>query len=96
MIFSTKNFIAMGEGGMPKFSIGEILTMAYRFIKGIVTGKLRISTIIALLKAVMNGGKISGHYKKFPTTPAGFEAWCEKAEIIWKKCGKMADMVSDH
>ncbi len=95
LIFSTKNFVAMGEGGMPKFSIGEILTMAYRFIKGIVTGKLRISTIIALLKAVMNGGKISGHYKKFPTTPAGFEVWCNKADIIWKKCGKMADMVSD-
>mgnify|MGYP003288280598 CR=1 FL=1 len=47
-----------------------------------------------VLARLMNGGKISGHYKKFPTTPAGFEAWCNKADVIWKKCGKMADMVS--
>ena len=48
-----------------------------------------------VLARLMNGGKISGHYKKFPSTPEGFEQWCDKADLIWKKCGKMADMVSD-
>ena len=43
----------------------------------------------------INGGKISGPYKTFPLTPAGFDKWCDKADLIWKKCGKMADMVSD-
>lgn len=93
IIFSTKNFAAMGEGGMPGFSAGEIAHMAWGLIKGIVTGKLRFSTILTMLKAVINGGKISSHYKQFPETPDGFEEWCAKADEIWQKCGTMADAI---
>ena len=95
LIFSTKNFIAMGEGGIPSFTIGEILEMAKGFLKGIFTGKLRISSLAKTLKAIINGAKISGHYKRFPETVDGFEKWCKKADKIWKKCGKMADFVSE-
>lgn len=95
LIFSTKNFIAMNEGGIPNFSIGEILEMAKGFLKGIFTGKLRISSLVKMLKAIINGAMISGHYKNYPETVDGFDEWCKKADKIWIKCGKMADFVSE-
>lgn len=95
LIFSTKNMIAMGEGGIPNFTPAEIAEMAKGFLKGVTSGKLRMSTLTAMLKAVANGAKICSHYKKFPVNPADYKAWCDKADEIWKQCGKMADMVSE-
>ena len=69
--------------------------MAKGFIKGISSKKLRMSTLTAMLKAVANGARICSHYKNFPVNPADYKAWCDKADEIWKHCGKMADMLEN-
>ncbi len=95
LIFSEKNIKAVGEGGMPQFTAGEIVQMTLDFIKGIVIGKISVISLAKMLKGVANGAKIKKHYLAFPDNVAGFDAWCAKAEKIWNKCGRMADQVTD-
>ena len=91
VIFSKKSFEAMGEGKALTFTAGELIGMAFKMLWGILAGRLRPSTLRALLDAMRNGGRIAAHYATYPDTPTGFETWCETAEAIWTDCGSMAD-----
>ena len=59
------------------------------FLKGITGKKIRLSTVKAAIKAVINAAAVSSHYKKFPDTPEGFDEWCSKADALYKKIGKI-------
>lgn len=91
IIFSKKSFQAMGEGKELAFGSGEIAVMALKMLGGVITGRLRVSTIRALLKAMGDSGRIAELYGRFPETPEGFEAWRSEAEEAWSKCGNMVE-----
>lgn len=91
VIFSSKTYEAMGEGKELTFSLGELAGMAAKMLGGILTRRLRVSTVRALLRAMGNGDKLSALYKAYPDTPAGFPAWCQRADALWQQCGTMAD-----
>lgn len=91
VIFSSKTYEAMGEGKQLTFSLGELARMATKMMGGILTRRLRISTVRALLRAMGNGDKLSALYKAYPDTPEGFSAWCQQADALWQQCGTMAD-----
>jgi hypothetical protein len=91
VIFSAKSFQAMGEGRALAFSAGELARMAFTMLGGILAGRLRVSTLRSLLRAMKNGNAVAAHYAAFPITPEGFDEWCHKAEALWARCGSMAD-----
>lgn len=91
IIFSQKTFENM-EGGV-SFSAGELAAIAAKMAGGVLTGKLRVSTIRALLTAMGNGGKIEKLYSEFPETVEGFPQWVARADELWTQCGTMADVL---
>lgn len=91
VIFSKKSFEAMGRGEELKFSGTDMVSMAFTMLGGVLTRRLRISTIRSLLTAMGNSGKVSELYGNYPETRQGFEEWCRQADALWKTCGTMAD-----
>ncbi len=91
VIFSKKSFEAMGEGKELRFSTGELLGMAGKMLGGILCGRLRLSTVRALLRAMQNGNRIASLYAAYPETPEGFNTWCTEANAQWMRCGSMVD-----
>lgn len=91
IIFSAESFAALGEGKELAFRPGELVRMALGMLGGILAGRLRASTLGALLKAMGNGGKVSRLYACYPPAPDGFDAWRRRADALWARCGSMAD-----
>lgn len=91
IIFSQKTFDSM-EGGVA-FSFGETVSMAFTMLGGVLSRRLRVQTVKALLRAMKNGDRVTAHYNAFPETLDGFEDWCKKADAIWDECGSMADHI---
>ncbi len=91
IIFSEKTYRALGEGKALAYSTGEIISMGLKMAGGVLAGKLRISTIKALLKAMGDGDRVTAHYKAFPESPDGFAAWCKQADELWATCGSMVE-----
>ena len=94
IIFSQKSFESMSEGKPLAFSTAELTTMALKMLGGVIAGRLRVSTIRALLKAMSNGNKVSALYEAYPETPEDFDDWCRRADAVWASCGSMADALS--
>ncbi len=59
------------------------------FASGIAKKRIRTSTVKAALAALKNAVEISNHYKHFPETEDGFDAWCAKADALYAKIGKI-------
>ena len=95
IIFSQKTFDGMASGEPLAFSTGELMGMALKMFSGVLTGRLRFSTIRSLLKAMGNGDRVTKLYEAFPETPAGFEDWCARADALWAQCGSMADVLKE-
>jgi len=66
-----------------------ILKAAKAFIAGVCKKDIRVSTVKAAVGALKNAVEISSHYKNFPETPEGFEEWCNKANAIYERIGKI-------
>ena len=95
IIFSSRSFAALGEGEELSFTTGEIISMAAKMVGGVLSGRLRISTIRSLLSAMSNSGKVSKLYSEYPESIEGFETWKARADALWSACGSMADHAAD-
>ncbi|MDR3345071.1 MAG: FAD-dependent monooxygenase [Oscillospiraceae bacterium] len=73
--------------------LSDALALVGKMIVGGVTGNISFNSLRNLIKGVMCGGSLKSHYKKFPKTTAGYDAWCAKADKLWEKTGNMADVV---
>ncbi len=91
VIFSNKTFAALGNGEPLTFTTGELLRMAAIMIGGVLTGKLRVSTIRSLLSGMKNGSRAEALYAEYPAEEAACNAWVKRADAFWKECGSMAE-----
>ena len=91
VIFSNKTFAALSNGEPLVFSTGELLRMAAVMAGGVLTGKLRVSTIRSLLNGMQNGSRAEALYASYPADESGYDAWVIRAEAFWKSCGSMAE-----
>lgn len=91
IIFSQKSFESMGASGEIRFSTGEIVRMGIKMMGGVLTGRLRVKTIKALLRSMKNGDVIKAYYDQYPMTPEGFTEWAKQADTLWQEIGSMAD-----
>ncbi|MFH0993313.1 MAG: hypothetical protein V1761_03070, partial [bacterium] len=93
IIFSTKSFAAMAADNPLAFSTTEMIQMALRLIWGVLTFRVRIRTITALLKAMKNGEIITNLYAGYPDRAEDFDAWVQRANEVWAKTPGMADVI---
>ena len=91
VIFSDKTFAALGRGEPLSFSTKEMLHMVFVLLGGIITGKVRVSTIRSLLRGMKNGAQAEKLYAEYPASEADFDAWVLRAEKFWRECGSMAE-----
>ncbi len=91
IIFSKKSFESLGDGAELKFGLVDMLAMAGKMLWGVMTGRLRVSTVHSLLSAMSDSDKISKLYERFPETPDGFAAWRKEADLTWMTCGNMTE-----
>lgn len=90
IIFSEKTFQNI-TGGV-KLSLSDILRTTAFVTLGAMEKKIRISFLLAVARAFINGTMIASHYASFPETPGGFDEWVKKADSLWEKVGSMADV----
>lgn len=88
-IFSKKILGGM-ESGIT-IGLGDYLKIVVFVLAGIITGHIKVAEIKSILEGVINSGKLTAHYEKYPETPEGLEAWAKEAEELWKKAGKLSD-----
>jgi len=91
VVFSKASFEAMNADRSLQFTGRQTAGMALVMLGGVLSGRLRVKTIRALLKAMGDGDRIRKLYDDYPGDPAGFDAWVRRAEEEWKTCGNMAD-----
>ena len=89
LIFSQKILGGMGQ----ELDLGakDIAKIVSGLLTGVATGKLKIDNVKKLVKGLMQSGEIGALYDEYPDSPAGYFAWKEKADALWKKVGKVAD-----
>jgi flavin-dependent dehydrogenase len=66
--------------------------MILKLLKGLFSGRISFGTLKGLVAAVMAGSGIYTHYMNFPEEPGGFEGWVKKADSLWGKTVKVADL----
>lgn len=90
VIFSKKILSGMGESGLTLDASDYLKTLIFVVI-GLVSGNIKLSEIKSILAGVINSGKLTELYERFPQTPDGFDEWVKEAEELWKKAGKLSD-----
>lgn len=88
-IFSKKILGSLEEG--INLNIGDYLKILIFVVIGILSGNVKVGEIKSILEGVINSGKLTELYERFPATPDGFDAWVAEAEAMWKKVGKLSD-----
>ena len=91
VIFSDRTFASLSRGEPLVFSATELLRMAAVMLGGVLTRKVRVSTIRSLLRGMQNGAQAEQLYTNYPENEAGFDDWVLRADQFWKKCGSMAE-----
>ncbi|MDR2686810.1 MAG: NAD(P)/FAD-dependent oxidoreductase [Oscillospiraceae bacterium] len=77
------------SGAMPA---GEALQLGVKAAAGVLTGKISLNSAKNLSRGVVFSALLQAHYRAFPETPAGFEAWAAKCDRLWARCGNIADV----
>ena len=71
----------------PSFS--DLASAVGRFASAAARRKFSRGTLAAAAKAVRLSGVLKKHYLAFPDDPDGYADWCERADSLWQRVGKM-------
>ncbi len=85
-IISDELLNAMNGAPLPP---SRIFDAVKGFCLGVCKKRISKSTVKAAFTALKNAIEISNHYKHFPDTEDGFDAWCAKADALYRKIGKI-------
>lgn len=89
VVFSQKILGGFADG--MKFTPADVCKTVLFIAVGICSGKVKPGEIGQIFAGALNAGRLLFHYRDYPETPAGFEAWVQKADALWAKAGKMSD-----
>jgi hypothetical protein len=62
---------------------------------GMLCGKLSVRITAKLAEAMLIGAKIIKHYQSYPKSPQELTSWAAKADKLWAKTIKMADLAQN-
>ncbi len=89
VLFSQK--ILAGATNGIQLDNSDISAIIKGILKGIFTGKIKISTVSRVLKGLSQSSKIGKLYDNYPASPADFAEWKKKTDAVWKKIGSVMD-----
>ncbi len=89
LIYSKK--ILASDGQDMDLTTKDILSMVTGIIKALATNKIKFAKVKALVKGILNSGKVTNLYKEFPETPDGYFEWKHKADALWDEIGSVCD-----
>lgn len=69
----------------------DIMGIVGGIIKGILCGKIKVSTVKRILKGLNQSTKVGKLYDDYPATPKDFPVWKAKADALWKEIGSAID-----
>jgi len=85
VIFSSKDFEQMNLHYETEMDLGSTITMASKLLWGVASGGFSAASLRRLLAVSSAAAQIKEHYRQFPESPAGFDAWLAKAKPLWGK-----------
>ncbi len=89
-ILFSDNILGGIDDGL-NLGLGDIAKIVCGIMKGVITKKIKCSTIKALVKALMQSGEVTKLYDAYPDSYDGFNEWKTKAEKLWAEIGKLSD-----
>lgn len=90
IIFNEK---ILGSGGEDlQISPADIAKIVSGIATGVLTGKIKASTVKKIVTGLLQSGEITKLYEQYPETPAGYWEWKKKADALWEKIGPMSDI----
>lgn len=89
VIFNEKFLNGVADGPEIKMSLGDILGIVKGILGGLISKRLSIATVKALIEGITLGGKLKNHYLNFPKTPEKYNEWAVVASDLWNRVGKM-------
>lgn len=95
IVFNGKDMTRMNRTFSADLSLPATLSLVAKVVCGLLCGKIRARTVQSLIKSVLTAGKLKAHYRAYPASPDALPAWTEKAELLWKKAGSMADIIEN-
>ena len=90
--FSSDIMTKMNRNFANTMSVGESLKTGVNAIGGVLSGKLKLSSLLNFLKMMGYAGKLKNIYRAYPDTPDGYDEWVRVSEEVWAKVGTMADV----
>jgi flavin-dependent dehydrogenase len=66
-------------------TLAETAKLIGKLLVGVARRKLHLGHVVRLVGSALLAARIRKHYERFPATPAGFNAWTDRAEQLWKK-----------
>jgi flavin-dependent dehydrogenase len=91
IVFNDKQMTESNRNFEVNMTAKDTLAIVIKMLKGIITGKFRLSTVKSLLGALSVADKIKKHYTAFPSEEKDFDSWEKKAEALWANAGSVAN-----
>ncbi len=91
IVFNEKDMTDMNRDFAVNLSFGSTISLVFKILIGLITGNISLSTLKALIRAVLTADKLRKHYQKYPEEISSFEIWKQKADTLWESAGTMAD-----
>lgn len=73
----------------------EVKNLPAALLSGVLKGQFSVSAFLSLMRSSLKGMALEKHYRNYPDSPAGFDAWKRKALKLWENAGSMADTIKD-
>jgi flavin-dependent dehydrogenase len=93
IVFRASEIENMNRVFAVNMSVKDSLSLACKVAVGALTGKIRLSTVVSLLKGVSNATKLKKLYQKYPVSPEKLAKWSAKAEKVWVRVGKVPEVI---
>ena len=85
IVFSDKALTDTNRHFEAKMTVSEMLGWAFKMLGGVCSGQFRFSTVLSMLRSVFRAGNIKRHYQRYPGNEEAFDAWRQKADLLWSR-----------
>ncbi len=83
--------ILASDGQDLELTTKDIISMVTGIVKALATKKIKFVKVKAMVKGILDSGKVTNLYKEFPETPDGYFEWKTKADALWAEIGSVCD-----
>jgi electron-transferring-flavoprotein dehydrogenase len=66
-----------------------------KVLMGMLRGRLSVGIVVRLVGAMLTGAKMIKLYRSYPREPQGFASWAVRADKLWARTIKMADLAQN-